>query len=144
MRSRIAIWLLLLPLFFAASLPAQQRLATLTKGKLTAVLDTYSGRFSAKTVNGAQLLFARDAELTSHISVALDGEIYTNYPKSDMNVLWPLHALGRGETQVLADRIRHTWRLGSRRGERRVILELEPVSDSLYNEVRVHLIVARG
>ena len=141
MRSRIAIWLLLLPLFFAASLPAQQRLATLTKGKLTAVLDTYSGRFSAKTVNGAQLLFARDAELTSHISVALDGEIYTNYPKSDMNVLWPLHALGRGETQVLADRIRHTWRLGSRRGERRVILELEPVSDSLYNEVRVHLIV---
>jgi hypothetical protein len=141
MRSRIAIWLLVLPLVFAAALPAQQRLVTLTKGKLTAVLDTYSGRFAAETVNGTRLLFARDAELTSHISVALDGEIYTNYPKSDINVLWPRHALGRGETQMLSDRIRHTWRLGSRGGERRVILELEPVSDSLYNEVRIHLTV---
>lgn len=141
MRSRIAIWLLVLPLVFAAALPAQQRLATLTKGKLTAVLDTYSGRFAAQTVNGTRLLFARDAELTSHISISLDGEIYTNYPKSDLNVLWPQHALGRGETQMLSDRIRHTWRLGSRGGERRVILELEPVSDSLYNEVRIHLMV---
>jgi hypothetical protein len=141
MRSRIAIWLLVLPLVFAAASPAQQRLVTLTKGKLTAVLDTYSGRFAAQTVNGSRLLFARDAELTSHISVALDGEIYTNYPKSDINILWPRHALGRGETQMLSDRIRHTWRLGSRGGERRVILELEPVSDSLYNEVRIHLTV---
>jgi hypothetical protein len=139
----ISICLLLL-LSRAERLAAQDGVATLTKGRVTALLDRHDGRFSARTAEGVRMLFARDAEFTSHISVALDGEIYTNYPKSRMTAIWPVRNLGTGETETLADRIRCTWRLPSSHGERRVILELEAVSDSIDEELRVHVRVENG
>ncbi|MCB2204693.1 IgGFc-binding protein [bacterium] len=120
---------------------AQHGIMTMTRGRVTAVLDTYSGRFSARTSDGRSLLFAAEMGLTSHISVVIGDSIYTNYTKSQMKVPAPQVNLGRGIAEQGSDRLRYVWELKRGTGSVRIIQELEPVSDSSYQEVRVHLIV---
>ena len=118
----------------------QQDVLTLTRGRVTAILDTFSGRFAVSSADGKKLLFASGVRLTSHISVAVDGTIWTNYGKSQMYAPYPHRNLGRGRAETLGDRLRYTWEVRGRSGPVRIALELEPVADSLYEEVRVHLI----
>lgn len=114
---------------------------TLTNGRVTAVLDRNTGRFAARTADGRSLLFADDLGLTSHISVSIGDAIYANYKGSEMSASAPVRYLGRGSVEVLSDRLRCTWRVRAGAGIARIVQELEPVSDSLYDEVRVHVIV---
>ncbi len=129
------------PAQIAVQTAAQPVLLTLTKGKVTAVLDTFSGRFGAASADGKTMLFASGMSLTSHLSVLIDGTIWTNYGKSQMSAPYPQRNLGGGRTEILTDRLRYTWDVRGRAGTVGISLELEPVSDSLYEEVRIHLIV---
>lgn len=134
-------WLLVFPL---NPLGAQPNAITLTKGRVMAVLDTLSGRFGTMRADGKTLLFASGTGLTSHVSIAIDNVIWTNYGKSQMTAAWPIRNLGRGQSEILADRLRYTWELRARGGTVRIVLDLEPVSDSLYEEVRIHLAIENG
>lgn len=127
--------------FSPAELTAQPGIVTLTKGRVMAVLDTLSGRFSAMRSDGKTLLFASEIGLTSHISVVVDDAIWTNFRKSQMTAQWPIRNLERGRVEMRTDRIRYTWEVRARSGKVRIIQELEPVSDSTYEEVRIHLLV---
>lgn len=131
-------------LFACGKVQAQPDALTLTKGRVTAVLDTFSGRFAAMREDGKTMLFVSDRGLTSHVSVRAGNVIWTNYGKSQMTAPWPLRNLGRGIAEVLPDRLRYTWQVRAGRGTLRIAMELEPVSDSLYEELRLHLIVENG
>ncbi|MFZ1729120.1 MAG: hypothetical protein WBQ23_03655 [Bacteroidota bacterium] len=120
---------------------AQSNALTLTIGRVTAVLDTFSGRFAAASAEGSTLLFSSGTRPTSHISVLIDNAIWTNYGKSQMTAPWPQRNLGRGTVELRPDRLRYIWEVPNRGSIVRIIEEIEPVSDSLYQEVRIHLIV---
>lgn len=132
---------MLLSCLLQSPLAAQQDIVKLSNGRVTAVLDRNTGRFAARTSDGRSLLFADDQGLTSHISVSIGDVIYTNYKGSEMSASAPVRYLGRGSVEVLSGRLRCTWRVRAGGGIARIVQELEPVSDSLYDEVRVHVIV---
>ncbi len=122
-------------------LHAQPGILTLSRGSVVASLDSFSGRFGAMRADGRTMLFQSGSSLTSHISATIDGVIWTNYTKSQMYAPWPQRNLGRGTVERLSDRLRYTWAVRTRGGTVRIVQELEPVHDSLYQEVRVHLAV---
>ncbi len=118
---------------------AQTGVRTLTKGRLSALVDAWSGRYAVSDKRGRTVLFSSRNGLTSHISVRIDDVVWTNHGKSQMTAVWPQRNLGRGTVEVLVDRLRYWWDVPCAGGTARIVQELEPVSDSAYEEVRIHL-----
>jgi hypothetical protein len=123
------------------ALDAQTGTVALTRGDVTAVLDTVSGRFGVERAGGTNLLFRAGIYVTSHVSVMIDGTVFTNYRKSELSAPYPQQNLGKGAVEILPERLRYSWDKYVAGRNVRIILELEPVSDSVYAEVRVRLIV---
>ncbi|MBI5646834.1 MAG: IgGFc-binding protein [Ignavibacteriae bacterium] len=138
--SFIASLLVLAPVIVAAQVVSSPSpIVSMTVGKVTALLDTSSGRFGVTHADGRTVLWRHPYNLTSHLSVSIDGRVWANYRWAilgrDVNVT----NLGKGTAERLQDRLRYTWLLATRTGQYAVIEDLIPVSAPPWNEVRVRV-----
>jgi len=116
----------------------------MTTGRVTALLDTNSGRFGVRHEDGRTLLWADRHALTSHISVRIDGRDWSNYRWAILRRERSVTCLGKGTHETLPDRLRYNWTLKTREGEYRLVQDLIPVHAPPWDEVRVRIAVENG
>lgn len=112
-----------------------------TTGRLTAVLDTFTGRFSIRTLDARNILFYREGGVTSYINVKLGARTYTSNGAPGMGTPVGTRSLGMGKVAILPDRLRYEWEVTFHEGSWHVTQELIPTSENEVNEVAVEVTI---
>ena len=110
-------------------------------GRITAVLDTLTGRFAVRCNDGKSILFGHEFSNTSHISVKIGNRIYANYWFIKLRMNPNVTDLGKGMPEILGDRLRYTWKIHNAGGDYMITQDLIPTQDTSMNEalVQVHV-----
>lgn len=114
-----------------------QMFAEMSHEEITAVLDTFSGRFSVRTTDEKNILFYRSVGVTSYINVRLGSRVYTSNGLAGYGTPEGTRSLGKGKFTKLPDRLRYEWKITFWEGSWRIVQELIPLYEGEDNFVTV-------